>query len=375
MDTFLLALSAFAYLSWFAVLVLPWRPWLHTETLEPADIVSGVDLGDVTVLIPARNEADVIGDTLAALAGQGGGLKIVLVDDSSEDGTAHIARAVKGIDVQVLTGQALPPGWSGKLWALEQGAREIKTPWTLLLDADIQLKPGMVAALLVKARQDQRSFVSIMAHLRMESCWEKLLMPAFIYFFKLLYPFRLVNSDFPYVAAAAGGCILLETRLIGEIGGFAAIKGALIDDCALAKQVKQAGNRIWVGQSHGVVSVRQYERLEPIWEMVARSAFTQLRYSGWLLGLCTVLMLALFLGPLAGIAWGDANAFSVAAVAIACMAASYWPTLRYYQRGGAWVCLLPAIAALYLAMTWTSAWRYWRGNRSRWKNRVYLVEP
>jgi len=374
MDTFLLALSAFAYLSWFAVLVLPWRPWLHTETLEPSEDRGVPDLSDLTVLIPARNEAEVIAGTLAALAGQGRGLRIVVVDDGSEDGTAQIATGVEGVDVQVLTGQALPPGWSGKLWALEQGSREIRTAWTLLLDADIQLKPGMAAALLGKARQDRRPFVSVMARLRMESAWEKLLMPAFVYFFKLLYPFRLANSDFPHVAAAAGGCILLETRLLGEIGGFASIKGAIIDDCALARRVKQAGNRIWLGQSQSAVSSRRYERLEPIWEMVARSAFTQLRYSGWLLGLCTLLMLAVFFGPWAALAWGDGNALACAAVAVVCMAASYWPTLRYHQRAGAWAWLLPVIAAFYLAMTWASAIRYWRGERSRWKNRVYAVE-
>jgi len=374
MATFLLAVSAFAYLIWFVVLILPWQPWLHTETLEPNEVTSDGDLSDLTVLIPARNEADVIADTLRALAGQGKGLRIVLVDDGSDDGTAEIAQSVAGVDVQVVAGQALPSDWSGKLWALEQGSREVKTAWTLLLDADIQLKPGMVAALLEKARQDRRSLVSVMARLRMESCWEKLLMPAFIYFFKLLYPFRLANSDSPYIAAAAGGCILLETRVIGQIGGFTAIKDALIDDCTLARRVKQGGNRIWVGQSHSVVSIRQYEQLEPIWEMVARSAFTQLHYSGWLLALCTGLILTLFVGPIAAILWGDANALAASAVAVVCMAASYWPTLRYYQLRGAWAWLLPIIAVLYLAMTWTSALRYWRGDRSRWKNRIYSVK-
>jgi len=374
MDTLLLALSVFAYLSWFAVLALPWRPWLHTETLEPSAGLGDADLSGLTVLIPARNEAEVIANTLTALAGQGKGLKIVLVDDGSDDGTAQIAQSVAGVDIKVLAGDPLPPGWSGKLWALEQGSREIETAWTLLLDADIRLLPGMVAALLAKAREDGRSFVSIMARLRMESFWEKLLMPAFIYFFKLLYPFRLANSDFRYVAAAAGGCVLLETRLIREMGGFAAIKSALIDDCALAKRVKQAGNRIWIGQSHSVLSTRAYEGLGPIWDMVARSAFTQLRYSGGLLAVCTLLMLALFAGPLAALAWGDGNALSCAAVAMVCMVASYWPTLRYYQLSGAWAWLLPVIAALYLAMTWTSALRYWRGDRSRWKNRVYAAK-
>jgi hopene-associated glycosyltransferase HpnB len=207
----------------------------------------------------------------------------------------------------------------------------------------------------------------------MDSGWEKLLMPAFIYFFKLLYPFRLANSDFPHVAAAAGGCILVQTQVLTGIGGFAAIKGAIIDDCTLAKKVKGAGHRIWVGQSHSVVSARPYEGLGPIWEMVARSAFTQLRYSVWLLALCNVLIVSLFFGPVAGLLWGSANIRAVAFIAYACLAVSYWPSLRYYQRSAAWALLLPVIATLYLAMSWTSAVRYWRGDRSRWKNRVYAV--
>jgi len=374
MDTLLLALSAFAALIWFIVLILPWRPWLHSETLEPGAVQGDGDLSDLTVLIPARNEADVIAATLRGLAAQGGGLKVVLVDDGSDDGTAQTARQVPGVALNIVRSQPLPAGWSGKLWALEQGFKEVGTPWTLLLDADIELKPGMAAALLAKAKGDDRQFVSVMACLRMESFWEKFLMPAFIYFFKLLYPFRLANSDFPYVAAAAGGCILVETRVLAGLGGFAAIKGAIIDDCTLAKRVKQAGQRIWVGQSHAVVSLREYASLSPIWEMVARSAFTQLRYSVWLLALCNALILSLFLGPLAGLVWGDGNVRAIALVAYIYLCGSYWPSLRYYHRSSAWTPALPVIAVFYLAMTWTSALRYWRGDRSRWKNRVYSVE-
>ena len=373
MDNLLLGLSCFAALIWFIVLVLPWRPWLHSETLEPAAAASWADLSALTVLIPARNEADVIVATLRGLAAQGFGLKVVLVDDGSDDGTAQIAREVPGLALTVVAAQPLPPGWSGKLWALEQGLREVGTPWTLLLDADIELKPGMAAALLAKAQGDGRPFVSVMASLRMASFWEKLLMPAFIYFFKLLYPFRLANSDFKQVAAAAGGCILVETQTLADIGGFAAIKGAIIDDCTLARRVKQAGKRIWVGQSHSVLSLREYQGLAPIWDMVARSAYTQLRYSPWLLALCNALILSLFLGPVAGLLLGGADTRAVALVAYACLAGSYWPSLRYYGRASAWAPALPLIALLYLAMTWTSALRYWRGDRSRWKNRVYAV--
>ena len=373
MNIILLIFSIFASVIWFIVLILPWRPWLNGETLEP-ELADDCDLGEVTVLIPARNEADVIADTLRGLAKQGRGLKVLLVDDASDDGTATVAMQVDEIDLRIINSQGLPEGWSGKLWALEQGAREVKTAWTLLLDADILLAPGMVAGLVAKAKNDNRQLVSIMACLRMESFWEKLLMPAFIYFFKLLYPFRLANSDTPYVAAAAGGCILLKTNVIAQIGGFSTIRGAIIDDCNLARQVKKRGNRIWIGLSQSVVSMRCYDRLEPIWEMVARSAFTQLSYSVGLLMLCTLMIASLFVMPVLGIAWSADQTLVWSLVAYASLIICYWPTLRYYRMNGAWALLLPVIACFYLAMTWTSAFRFWQGVRSQWKNRVYSVK-
>ena len=373
MHMILLIVSIFAFAIWFIVLILPWRPWLNGETLEPAS--SGLaEFDGLTVVIPARNEADVIVETLNGLALQGSRLNVILVDDGSSDGTAACARQVKELDLAIIDSQALPKGWSGKLWALEQGTQAVSTPWTLLLDADITLAPGMVAALLGKAKQDDRQMVSIMASLRMDSFWERLLIPAFIYFFKLIYPFRWVNSKHPLIAAAAGGCILLETRLIAEMGGFAAIRGAIIDDCTLAKQVKSRGHRIWLGQSHAVVSSRRYEGLQPIWDMVARCAFTQLHYSAGLLGLLSLLLISLYLGPVIGVAWGDGPVQAWALAASLIMMVTYWPTLRYYGLNGAWVLTLPLIGILYLGMAWSSAWRYWRGVRSQWKNRVYAVE-
>lgn len=356
-------------LAWLALALLPWQPWRNREVLEAGPAGSS-DLSDVTVLIPARNEAAVIAETLQALAAQGQGLQVVVVDDASADGTGDIARQAPGLAVRVISSQALPEGWSGKLWALEQGAGLVETPLTLLLDADIRLAPGLLPVLKEKMHCDGVHFLSLMASLRMDGFWEKLLMPAFVYFFKLLYPFALSNSRFPGVAAAAGGCILLETRLIGEIGGFAAIHGALIDDCSLARTVKNAGNRTWIGLSRSVVSLRANPQLAEIWDMVARTAYTQLRYSTLLLGLCSLLMAALFwLPPLGLLAGGSATVFS--ALAYGLMALLYLPTLRFYERSPLWALAMPAIATLYLAMTWTSAIRYWRGIRSRWKGRVY----
>lgn len=370
MAILLLWSSTAAALIWAVILILPWRPWRNGETLEPLP-TAATDLADVTVVVPARDEAEVIGQTLGALALQRERLKVILVDDDSTDGTAEVARRVLDLDLTVLGAKPLPENWSGKLWALEQGVREVSTAYCLLLDADIQLAPGMVNALVTHAREGGYSFVSVMASLRMQSHWEKLLMPAFIYFFKLLYPFRLSNSADRRFAAAAGGCILLETRVLREIGGFAAIQGAIIDDCSLARAVKQSGFRTWIGQSHAVVSLRGYGSLDPIWDMVARTAFTQLRYSSGLLVACTLLMGLMFWGPVAGLFAADRVTWALSVLGCAGMARAYVPTLIYYRRHPAWALTMPLIAGLYLAMTWTSALRYWRGERSRWKNRVY----
>ncbi|TAN53285.1 MAG: glycosyltransferase [Methylococcaceae bacterium] len=355
---------------WLIMLLLPWQPWRSREVLEASADAADGDLSDVTVLIPARNEAAVIATTLQVLAAQGRHLKVIVVDDASSDGTGEIARQTPGLDLRVIASQPLPEGWSGKLWALEQAAKQVDTPLTLLLDADIRLEPGLVAALRDKMRRDGVHFASLMASLRMDSFWEKLLMPAFVYFFKLLYPFALSNSRCPAVAAAAGGCIMLETRLIREIGGFAAIHGALIDDCTLARTVKTAGNRTWIGLSRSVVSLRSYDELAEIWDMVARTAYTQLRYSVPLLLLCTLLMGALFWLPPLGLLAGG-NIALVAAAAYGLMVVQYLPTLVFYDRSPYWALTMPLIAALYLTMTWSSAIRYWRGERSRWKGRVY----
>ncbi|BBL70732.1 glycosyltransferase [Methylogaea oryzae] len=363
-------LAALAALFWLAIVVLPWQPWRNREVLEAEAGEGDADLSDITVVIPARNEAEVIATTLGALAAQGRRLKVVVVDDASSDDTAAVARQVQGLDLRVMQSQPLPPGWSGKLWALEQACGSVATPLTLLLDADIRLEPGMLPTLRRKMRSEGVHFVSLMATLRMDGVWEKLLMPAFVYFFKFLYPFALSNSRFKGVAAAAGGCIMLETRLLKDIGGFGVIREALIDDCSLARTVKGAGNRTWIGLSRSVVSLRSYDRLSEIWDMVARTAYTQLRYSVVLLLLCTAFMFVLFWLPPLGLLAGGATA-KVSFLAYGLMALLYWPTLAFYGRSPWWAWAMPFIAALYMAMTWTSAIRYWRGVRSRWKGRVY----
>ena len=363
---------------WLIILVLPWQPWRVRERLEPdtAGDVSATRLDALTVLIPARDEAAVIGDTLAALGRQGRGLRVVLVDDRSGDGTAEAARraAPDSLTLDVCHGAPLEDGWTGKLWALEQGRSRIETPLTLLLDADIALQPGMVGALLRKKEESGAALVSVMAALRMQGRWERLLLPAFVFFFRLLYPFHLANRPSRWVAAAAGGCVLVETSALISIGGFGAIRGALIDDCALARAVKDSGFRTWVGVTRGAASHRTYSTLGAVWQMVARTAYTQLLYSPALLLLCTLLMALAFWAPIAGLG-GPLPAQIAGGIGLVAMALCYLPTVRYYRLAATWTLTMPLIGTLYLAMTWHSALRAWGGRRSEWKGRVYGRDP
>jgi len=371
MDSLTLLLVGLSALIWLIILLLPWQPWRNTETLEMDHQGIQVDLSDITVVIPARDESGVIQTTLAALVEQGDRLRVILVDDCSTDGTSGAALQVQGVDLSIISGAALPPGWSGKLWALEQGVRQVDTRLTLLLDADIKLGQGVLGALKEKMLTDGTQFVSIMASLRMVNFWEKLLMPAFIYFFKLLYPFRLTNSQNTHFSSAAGGCILLETRLFEEIGGLEAIKDAVIDDCTLAREVKRRGHRMWIGQSRAVESVRVYEDLGVIWDMIARSAFSQLNYSILILTGLTLVMGIMFWAPVLGTITLNPAVLLLSITAYLAMIISYLPTIRYYGLKSTWALLMPVIGTLYLAMTWSSAFRFWRGERTRWKSRVY----
>ncbi len=359
---------------WLSILLLPWRPWSTRERLDAGSPSPDEDLSDITVLIPARNEAAMIQSTLPALQAQGRDLNIIVVDDQSTDCTAQTARNSIAQKVRVISGHALPPGWSGKIWALEQGRRHIRTPLTLLLDADIKTHPGIVAELRKMMRKKNVRLISLMAALRMKTFWEKLSMPAFVYFFKLLYPFQLSNSRSSKVAAAAGGCILLETWLLEEIGGFHALRGELIDDCALALRVKAKGHETWIGLTHSVSSLRPYNNLKAIWNMVARTAFSQLRYSNLALALCTILMVASFWLPAFGLLTPTPTAAVLSAVGLCCMVLGYLPTLRFYRMPGWWALAMPMIGSLFMAMTWTSAVRHWLGKGSLWKGRAYSKE-
>jgi hopene-associated glycosyltransferase HpnB len=376
----LLVGSALALLAWLVVLVVPHRPHRVRERLE-ADPAAPDDLSVVTVLIPARDEAALIGRTIAALGAQGRGLEVVVIDDQSSDGTREVAEraAAQALPLRVIAGQPLPEGWAGKLWALEQGLATVERPFVLLLDADIELAPRLVPALLAAARERDATLVSLLAELHCTTFWEKLLSPAFVLFFKLLYPFAWSNDARKATAAAAGGCMLVRTAVLREIGGFAAIRGALIDDCTLAAALKRARPPIWLGLTHSVRSLRVYGALADFWNMVSRSAFTQLDYSsGWLL-LATALMIVSLLMPVIGVVVAAITGHWLlgvtSAVAWLALSAVYWPVVSFYRLPSAWALTLPLAAALFLAMTWSSALGYWRGTRASWKARDYGRAP
>lgn len=357
-------------------LLLPWQPWRPGPWLQPLRDGSAAAFPDLTVLIPARNEAAGIAVTLRALLRQGTGFEVIVVDDGSQDGTAAAAAAVGDSRLRVLAGRPLPEGWLGKPWALEQGLERVRTGWVLLLDADIELAPGQLAALWDKARREQRAFASLLATPALEGFWARLLMPAFVYFFMALYPFRLANDPRSRVAAAAGGCVLARSAALRDVGGFAAIRDAVIDDCTLARRVKRAGHAIWIGLAPGVRSRRPAPDLGTIWRMVARTAYVQLRCSpAWLLA-CTLVMLAVYVLPLLALALmalavlPPAGA-SLAALALAAVTMGYIPTLRFYGMSPLWSLFLPLVAILYMAMTWDAARRHWVGVGPEWKGRRY----
>ncbi|MGH9076641.1 MAG: glycosyltransferase [Acidimicrobiales bacterium] len=354
----------------------------------------------VAVVVPARDEADLLEVTLASLLDQDypGPAHVVVVDDRSTDDTASAARALAGagrLDLTVVAGRDPPDGWTGKLWALHQGiarATGAGDPWlpppagappapayVLLTDADIAHPPDGLRRLVAWAEASHLDQVSLMARLSTASAWERLLVPAFVYFFAELYPFGQVNRQSSRTAAAAGGCILVRTAALERAGGVAAVRGAVIDDVALARALKRSGAALWLGLADDTTSVRPYPRLGDIWDMVARSAYTQLRHSPALLAGTVVGLAAVFVGPPAalvgGVVAGLPQVAALGASAWLVMALTYLPMLAYHRlahpRLAWWRALgLPAVAVLYVAMTLSSAWRHWRGGVA-WKGRTY----
>ncbi len=329
----------------------------------------------VVAVVPARNEAAGVGEAVASLLAQDypGEFSVVLVDDHSTDGTAEAARTAAGSEIGRLTivsARPLPQGWTGKLWALSEGVRQIAAPPDLYLftDADIAHHRTNLSELVARLEGEGRDLVSLMVKLRCESLAERFLIPPFVFFFALLYPFAWSNDPRKRVAAAAGGCILIRRSAYERIGGYAAIKGELIDDCALARAVKSGGS-IWLGLTRHTRSLRPYPRIADIWTMVARTAYTQLRYSPLLLAATALGMAVTYLAPpLLLLAGGSAAWFGLAAWVA--MTLAYLPMVRFYGVSMGWAPLLPAAASVYLAATIDSGWRHWRGRGGEWKGRV-----
>lgn len=368
----MLILAALALACWAGVLLAPWAAWLCREHLEP-DPDPPASPSDFTVLIPARNEAEVIGETLRALPIAAPATRVVVIDDQSTDATASIARASGLPHLTVIAGTTPPQGWTGKLWAMQQGLERATTSRVLLLDADIRLAPGMLASLQRKANEGY-AMVSLCA----EPCWDGLaarwLLPAFVFFFKLLYPFALANNRDSRVAAAAGGVILIDREALLDAGGFGAWRDAIIDDCALAAHVKHKGYRCWIGLTHGANS-RRRARFADIAHMIARTAFVQLRESLPLTLAASVLLIVAFWIPVLALAFGPTRtAQAIGLIAVLAMLACYLPTLMYYRRSPLAALLLPLAATFFLAATWYSAWRASTGTRSVWKGRRYQRE-
>jgi hopene-associated glycosyltransferase HpnB len=335
----------------------------------------------VVAVVPARNEADTIAECIGSLLRQDypGAFTVILVDDDSSDGTGGIAQSAaiaNGVEDRlcVVTSRGLPAGWTGKLWALEQGiaaAAALPQPpdYLLLTDADIVHAADSVTRMVGHAEPNGLVLTSLMAKLRCESFAERAAIPAFIFFFQMLYPFRWVNRRDTSVAAAAGGCMLVRADALRKAGGIEIIRTALIDDCALAQALKAHGP-IWLGLTERVRSIRPYPSFADIRRMVARSAYAQLRYSPLLL-LGTVAGMALtYLAPPLLAMFGAGTARVVAGVTWVLMAIAFQPTLRFYGVSPFWGFALPLIALKYLLFTLDSAYQYVRGRGGSWKGRV-----
>ncbi|MFD7731413.1 glycosyltransferase [Kitasatospora phosalacinea] len=375
------------WVSVVSLLVWVWLALCHggfwrTDQRLPRGSGEPASWPSVVVLVPARDEAEVLPVSLPSLLAQEypGRARVVLVDDHSTDGTGGLARELArrtgGLELAVTTPPPLPEGWTGKLWALRHGVEQAPdAEWLLLTDADIAHRPGSLRALVAAGEGGGLDLVSQMARLRVATRWEKLVVPAFVYFFAQLYPFRRSNRPRSRTAAAAGGCSLVRRSALERAGGVAAIRGAVIDDVSLARAVKRTGGRTWLGLADLVDSVRPYPGLGPLWRMVSRSAYAQLRYSPLLLtGTVAGLALVYLVPPVAALAGAAAGARWTAGAGLAAwavMTGTYLPMLRYYRQPAAAAPLLPFTALLYLLMTVDSAVQHWRGRGAAWKGRTY----
>jgi hopene-associated glycosyltransferase HpnB len=324
----------------------------------------------IVAVVPARNEAAVIDQSLRSLATQVA--RIILVDDGSTDATAAIASAI-GQNVTVIDGKPLAPGWTGKLWALAQGveyAESFAPDYLLFTDADIEHGPNSISQLVAIAQTQNLDLASYMVKLACITPAEKALIPAFVFFFLKLYPPKWIASPQSRTAGAAGGCILVRPAALHRIGGLAAIRGEVIDDCALARAVKRTGGRIWMGLTPATRSIRSYGSFSEIGRMISRTAFNQLHHSALLLAGTAVALFFTYLLPPLLLLVGRAVPILLGAAAWFLMSLAYLPMLRFYRRSPLWILALPLIALFYLGATLYSAIQYWTGKGGAWKGRV-----
>jgi hopene-associated glycosyltransferase HpnB len=355
---------------WLYLLIGHGRFWQSGPSLP---IVPPRAMPAVTIVVPARNEAETIVTCLRSLLAQdyGGPFRVVLVDDLSSDGTGRLAAEIEDPRLTIIRGAAHPQAWSGKLWALHQGIQSAGEAELLFLtDADIEHAPQHLTSLVAKLEADRLDMVSEMVALHCESLAEYALVPPFVFFFQLLYPFDWVNDPANRTAAAAGGTVLIKADALARAGGLEAMRGALIDDVTLARRVKAAG-RIWLGHSRLATSIRPYKEPADIWRMVSRCAYVQLGYSPWLLAGTVLGMVVVWLAPPLATLFGHGWSRVLGLLGWAAMTASYIPTLKRFGLRPFWAACLPGAAVFYLAATCGSAWNHYQGRGVIWKQRAY----
>lgn len=356
-----------------------WQIWISDADREA--VPPPAAWPSVIAIVPARNEAATIAQTVSALARQNyqGNFSIFVVDDHSEDGTSDLARSIgeteSGITgkVHVVSAPPLAVGWTGKLWALQSGidsSAQEKPDFFWFTDADIVHAPETLTRLVSRAERGRLDLTSLMVLLQAQSFAEKLIVPPFLYFFLMLYPPRRIANTKSRTAGGAGGCMLLRGSALARIGGLATIRSEIIDDCSLARAVKRSGGTIWMGLTRASVSLRRYSRLSELQDMVARTAFTQLRYSALLLAGTIAGLLVTFVAPVALTFSSNAQVWLPALLAWCLLSASFLPTIVFYRLSPIWSPFLPIAAIFYSYATVLSAWRYWFGRGGQWKGRT-----
>jgi len=358
-------LCVFTTAIWLGLAFL-WHGFWRVDQRLPLAPENLDNFPSVAVIIPARNEEVAIGTSVGKLLQQdyAGKFSITIANDSSTDSTKEILLQMQAKEqaISVVDTDQLPSGWAGKMWALHQGINRAgtgKPDYYWLTDADIAHQPGVLTSLIAHAETGDLALVSQMVRLRCTTFWEKLLVPAFIFYFTLIYPFRAINDPGSSIAGAAGGSILIRREALESIGGIEALKNAVIDDCTLGKLVKKSGRKIWLGFGERSESLRGYDGLQDFWQMVHRSAYTQLHFSPFLL-----------VFAIAGIAVSHVLPAVILCIpALIVMAAIYWPTVRFYGLSPLWSLTLPIVAVLFGAMTISSALAYHLGWSNQWRNR------